>query len=134
MMKCAVYSYLTGRSGITNNILWVLTIPNIIVNVRNDLHLIELCVPPMLPIIIVSVPYELPWPQLAYDNHMVINALSVITTLVCKWCVVRRTYVVLQLQPRTLLSIDVYYVCGKGGMYFQFENNPSPSTPYIQIS
>ena len=51
-MKCAVYSYLTGRSGIANNI----------VNVRNDLHLIELSVSPMLPIIIVPVPYELPWP------------------------------------------------------------------------
>jgi len=45
MMKCVVYSYLTGRSGINNNQL----------NVRNDFDLIELSVPPMLPMIIVVV-------------------------------------------------------------------------------
>ncbi len=69
-MKCAVYSYLTGRSGITKNKNVFLSIiycdsslvPNVIVNIRNDLHPIELCVPPMLQIIIVSVPCKLPWP------------------------------------------------------------------------
>ncbi len=59
-MKCAVYSYLTGRSGITKNKNVFLSYN--IVNIRNDLHPIELCVPPMLQIIIVSVPCKLPWP------------------------------------------------------------------------